>query len=172
VGGPGSSIIDSSTWSFRVGGKSYPSRSVRVSADYFKTLDISLLQGSLFSDRHPEDLGNTAIINEAAMRKLAISGPLGSRIRFPFCDRIPYQIVGVAKDFHLQGLESGIQPTVYRISNAHSGYQSGGAFLVRIGSGDIRKTLDRIKSSWKKIEPDFPIRYSFLGQDFERLSRS
>jgi putative ABC transport system permease protein len=169
---PASQYVDTSTLKFSFGGHPYPLCSVRVSADYFKTLDISLVQGRLFSDQHPEDNNNTAIINEAGSRMLGITNPVGSLIRFPYCDSIPYQIVGVVKDFNVQGFENAVHPTVYSISNAHCGYQSGGAILVKLNTHQIQGTMSEINAAWKKIEPEFPIRYSFIDQDFEHLLKN
>jgi len=41
-----------------------------------------------------------------------------------------------------------------------------------MNSGNIRQTVASIESAWKKIEPDFPIRYSFLDDNFEKLFAS
>ncbi|HMH20242.1 MAG TPA: ABC transporter permease [Puia sp.] len=191
---PGSKFVDTSTHNFGYGGKRYRLNTVKVSADYFRTMEISLLDGRLFDDGHHGDLDNTAIINESAMKLMTrgsahegegnvagagdgVAGraagggasPVGQLIRFPGCDTLPYTIVGVVKDFNAQGFESRIEPAVYSISNAHCGYQSGGAILVRIRTGQVQKTLAGISAFWKTAEPDFPIRYSFLDQDFQKL---
>lgn len=168
---PGSSEVDTTTWEFNYAGNSVRLNSTKISVDYFKTMDIKLLQGRLFAADHPEDLDNTAILNETAFRKLGGSNAIGQQIRFPFCDSIPYTIVGVVKDFNVQGLQAAVQPVIYTTSNAHCGYQSGGAILVKLTTNHVQQTLSGIANSWKTIEPDFPIRYSFLDDDFQRLFR-
>jgi putative ABC transport system permease protein len=77
--------------------------------------------------------------------------------------------VGVVKDFNVQGLENRVVPAIYSISNAHCGYQSGGAILVRVRTGHIQQTMAGIASVWKKVEPAFPVRYSFLDQNLQKL---
>jgi len=165
----GSQIADTSTHEFKVDGQKVRLNIVKVSQDYFKTMGIPLLQGRLFDYVHPEDGDNTAIINETAAKKTGLANPVGRPIYFPGCDSLPYTIVGVVKDFHIQGLESAVRPAVYSISNAHCGYQSGGAILVKIRSDHARQTLTGIENAWKKIEPGFPIRYSFLDNNFQKL---
>ncbi len=166
---PGSKVIDTSTNAFRYGGKSIRLNSVKASVDFFKTMNIGLLQGRLFADDRPEDLNNTAIINETALKQMGTADPVGQSIYFPYCDSIPYTIVGVVKDFNVQGLENDIRPTIYTTSNAHCFFQSGGAILVKIKTVAVQQTLAGIEGAWKKIEPGFPIRYSFLDEDFRRL---
>lgn len=168
---PGSQFLDTSTNEFKYEGKKIRLNNIKISPDYFKTLGIKLAQGRYFDYSHPEDLDNTAIINEAALKAMGTVDPVGRQIRYPYCDTLPYTIVGVVKDFHIQGLESPVEPTVYSISNAHCGFRSGGAILVRIKSdhNPISLTLAGIQKTWKTIEPDFPIRYSFLDANFQQL---
>lgn len=166
---PGSQELDTSTNAFKYQGGQYRLNSVKVGTDYFKVMDIQLMKGRLFSDFYPEDADHSAIINETALKRLGIADPTGRYIYFPYCDSVPYTIVGVVKDFHIQGLQHAVAPTIYTISNAHCEFRSGGAVLVKIGTDHVQQTLAGIQAVWKKQEPDFPIRYSFLDQDFQRL---
>jgi putative ABC transport system permease protein len=168
---PGSAVIDTSTRKFRYHGKEFGFASVKVSTDYFRALDIKLMEGRLFGEDHPEDNDNTAIINESAAKMLDDKNVIGATILFPNCDSIPYRIVGIVKDFNVKGFESVVQPTLYSISNAHCGFKAGGAFLVKINTNDVQQLLRNLTEKWKLIEPDFPIRYSFLDQNFEQLFR-
>jgi len=166
---PGSQELDTSTNAFKYDGRQYRLNSVKVGTDYFKVMDIQLMKGRLFSDLHPEDADHSAIVNETALKKLGIADVTGRYIYFPYCDTFPYTIVGVVKDFHIQGLQHAVVPTIYTISNAHCEFRSGGAVLVKVKTDHVQQTLAGIQAVWKKQEPDFPIRYSFLDQDFQRL---
>jgi putative ABC transport system permease protein len=166
---PGSKVVDTSSLEFKCAGKKVRLNSGRVSIDYFKTMNIQLLRGRLFENDRAEDLDNTAIINETAMKKMGIAEPVGQIIYFPYCDSVPYTIVGIVKDFNVQGLQYQVNPTIYTTSNAHCGYKSGGAILVKIKTDHAQQALAGIETVWKKIEPAFPIRYSFLDQDFQNL---
>lgn len=166
---PGSKEVDTTTNEFRFAGAKVRLNSTKVSVEYFKALDIKLLQGRLFANDHSEDLDNTAILNETALKKLGARDVIGKQLYFPYCDSIPYTVVGVVKDFNVQGLQAAVQPVIYTTSNAHCMYQSGGAILVKISTDQVQKTVAGIEAAWKAIEPDFPIRYSFLDQDFQQL---
>ena len=49
--------------------------------------------------------------------KLNLADPVDEIINFPNCDSIPVKIVGVVKDFNVQGFGSEIQPVVFTIGN-------------------------------------------------------
>ncbi|RFS19679.1 ABC transporter permease [Chitinophaga silvatica] len=162
--------IDTTYTSFTHNGRVVSLTSVRVSTDIFKTLSIPVKDGRWFDDEHPEDLDNTAIINESAAKLLGGEGIIGSNIRYKDCDSVPYKIVGVVKDFQTQGFDSYVRPTFYSVSNAHCGrYQSGNSLLLKIKSGGLDKTMAGITAAWGTIEPEIPLRYSFLDDNFQRL---
>ncbi len=169
---PGDASVDTLTIAYKYNGKEYRMSSVKVSDDYFKTLQIALLQGRLFDGRIADEKTRTAVINEAAAKRLNISSPLGATITFPFCDSVPVQIVGVVKDFNASGFENVVQPVVYTVGNKACMFQSGGGILIKMKSSNINQTVASIEKVWKKIDPDLPIRYSFLDDNFQKLFAS
>lgn len=166
---PGNEHVDTSSTTFTYGGEPKMLTSVRVSSDYFLTLGMQVLLGRMFSDAHPEDQDNTAVINESAAKALGVKDPIGSRISYAECDSVPYEIVGVVKDFQVQGFDSYVRPTLYSISNAHCSYQSGGALMVKVNTANLDKTLADIQKLWGTVEPGIPLRYSFLDDNFQQL---
>jgi putative ABC transport system permease protein len=169
---PGDRSTDTSTISYKYIGKEYRMTSVKVSDDYFKTLNIPLLQGRLFNNSYSDEHTRSAIINESALKKLNLQNPVGQTITFPYCDTVPVQIIGVVKDFNISGFENAVQPVVFTVGNNACMFQSGGGVLVKINSKNIAQTVTAIEASWKKIDPDFPIRYSFLDDNFQRIFTS
>jgi len=169
---PGDAFSDTGTISFKYSGEEYRMNSVKVSTDYFKTLNIDLVKGRLFDDSYRDQNTRTAIINEGAAKKLNLQNPLGAIINFPYCDSVPVQIVGVVKDFNVLGFENNVLPTVFTIGNKACRFQSGGALLVKLNSDHLNSSIAAIEQTWKKIEPDFPIRYSFLDENFQKLFAS
>jgi len=167
---PGDGIFaDTSTIDFKHAGKPYRMASVKISKDYFKTMQIALVAGRQFTDELEDQNTRSAIINESAARKMNLASPIGETIAFPDCDSIPVRIVGVVKDFNVHGFETGIQPEVYTINNKACMFQSGGGILVKLNTDHMQQSVAALEQEWKKIEPDFPIRYSFLDENFQRL---
>jgi len=167
---PGDNLFaDTSTFPFKNDGKTYRMSSVKVSADYFKTLGVPLQAGRYFTNDAADEQTSTAVINQSAARKLNLADPIGGMIIFPGCDSLPVKIVGVVKDFNIKGFESGIQPVVYTIGNKACLFQSGGAILVKLDNRYAHQSIAAITQAWKKIEPAFPLRHSFIDQNFEQL---
>src|ERR1700744_2044751 len=167
---PGDDLYgDTSTFAFKNKGNVYRLSSVKVSADYFKTLGVPLKAGRLFTNDISDQQTRTAVINQSAVKKMNLRYPIGEIVTFGDCDSVPVKIVGVVKDFNVQGFESEVQPVVYTIGNKACMFQSGGAILVKLDSKHAQRTIAGIPQAWKKIEPEFPLRYSFIDQDFEQL---
>ncbi|WP_300439103.1 ABC transporter permease [Christiangramia sp.] len=168
---PGDKIADSSTYNFDYKGEKIRMGSVKVSTDYFKTLEVPLLAGRYFNESFADQNTRNAIINETAARKLS-SNPIGETISFGGCDEGTVKIVGIVNDINVHGFQSNVKPAVYTIENKACMYQSGGAILVKLKSDNINSSITEIQEEWKLIEPDFPLRYSFLDANFEKLFSS
>lgn len=170
---PGDNMfVDTSTIAFKSDGKEFRMSSVKISKDYFKALQIGLLKGRYFTDASADQNTRTAVINETAANKLNISNPIGKTITFPYCDTVPVKIVGVVKDFHVQSFERTVLPEVYTIGNNACRFQSGGAIVVKLNSRHAQQSVAAITRVWKNIEPDFPIRYTFLDENFQKMLQS
>ncbi len=169
---PGDASVDTSTIAYKYNGKEYRMSSVKVSDDYFKTLNISLSKGRLFNGSFLDENTRTAVINEAAAKRLNIANPVGATITFPFCDTVPVQVIGVVKNVNVSGFENAVQPVVYTIGNKACMFQSGGGILIKMKSGNMGQTIVSVEKAWKKIDPDLPIRYSFLDDNFQKLFAS
>lgn len=130
---------------------------------------IALLNGRELTDSYTDQYTRAAVINESASQKLGLQNAIGKTITFPYCDSVPVQIVGIVKDFNVHGFERQIQPEVYTIGNDACMYQSAGAILVKLDSKHIKQSVSAIEKAWKNVEPAFPIRYSFLDDNFKQL---
>jgi len=169
---PGDAFADTSTVAYKYNGKEYRMTSVKVSDDYFKTLDIALLHGRLFNNSYADENTRSVVINESAAKRLNLQNPLGATITFPYCDTVPMQVIGIVKDFNVSGFENAVQPVVFTVGNKACMFQSGGGILVKVKSANVSNTVASIEAAWKKIDPDFPIRYSFLDDNFQKLFAS
>lgn len=165
---PGDEYIDTSTYTFKYASAEHRMASVKVSTEYFTTMGIKLVSGRLFDERQADQNTRSAILNETAARKMG-TDIIGKTIYFDGCDTVPVQVIGVVRDFNVQGFESAVQPVAYTIENKACMYQSGGALLVKINSNKTAGTVAAITEAWKKVESDLPIRYTFLDDNFQRL---
>lgn len=166
---PGDKYIDTSSAGLKWRDKILRFNEIKVSEDYFKTIDAELLTGRWFDDRFADQHTRSAIINRSAASRFSIQNPTGEIVRFQSCDSVPIQIIGVVNDFQVQGVDRPVQPSIFLIGNEACSYRSGGAILVKVSAGNPSATIRKIETVWRTIEPDFPIRYNFLNENFERL---
>lgn len=169
---PGDQHVDTTTIEFNAAGQTYRMNSVKVSEAYFETLDIGLISGRYFDGSYADQHTRSAIINKAAADKLGHRHGKATSIAFAGCDSVPLSVVGIVEDFNVQGLEQQVQPAVYTIGNNACRFQSGGAILVKIEGTDVKRVVEAIEEVWKKIEPDFDLKYSFLDANFQQLFSS
>jgi putative ABC transport system permease protein len=134
--------------------------------DYFNVLNMPVVAGRNFSSAHATDSTDGAIINETAARKLGLKNPIGAKVNIMVRD---YTIIGVVKDGYQAGYNTAIAPAIFAIG-AKTGLLSGyNALLVKLNTRDVEKTTAAITGFWKTVEPAFPLKYSWLDEDFGKL---
>jgi putative ABC transport system permease protein len=131
-----------------------------VDHDYLPTLGIELAQGRNFSRELRSD-SSALILNEAGVRELGLSDPIGTRLRW---QRYVGNVVGVVHDFHFASLHNQIQPLIIPLRPNQANH-----LLVRVAPHKIAEVLPFLRSTLDKIVPNQPFFYSLLGADFDRL---
>ncbi|MCB0675461.1 MAG: ABC transporter permease [Saprospiraceae bacterium] len=130
-------------------------------ADYARTLDLQMAKGRFFAPDIAADTIDHWVVNEAFVRKAELEEPLGARLKFS-ADSVYGQIIGVVKDFHLKGLNSEIRPLV--MHGYHQRWYAG----LKLSTSDLSATIAAVQQLWKEVEPNHPMRYSFLDDDFAK----
>ena len=123
-------------------------------------LDMEMVQGRFFDTNISGDTINNYIVNEALVKKYGIKDPIGQRVRFSWDEEFG-QIVGVIKDFHFHDVTREIEPLIMSAGSwrNHVG--------IKLSTNNLPNTIEAIKTVWADIEPTFPMRYSFLDEEFE-----
>ncbi len=145
-----------------------PLWNMEVDYDLFETLDIKLLEGRKFDREMESDSVLYFILNETAVNNLNIENAVGRRLGNYINqdgDLEIGNIIGIVKDFHIEGFNHPIRPMVMTISN-NVWFAS-----FKIAANDMNTTIDFIEEEWNKLEPTHPFRYSFLDQKFGSLLR-
>jgi len=125
-----------------------------VSADYFKTLGIPLLQGRFFSESDGRDAPAVVVINKSMMRYWEGRDPLGSRISTDNGQSWS-TVVGIAGDVKQFGLDRDSVAQVY-VPLRQTPQGLAGRLLVRT-NGDLGSASQLIKNAVRGIDPDMPI---------------
>jgi putative ABC transport system permease protein len=166
---PGDVYIDTTANTYKVEGREVRLATVKVSKDYFKTLNAPIVQGRDFEDNYNDQHTRSVVLNEAAVSLLGLTDPIDKNIAYPYCDTFQARVIGVVKDFNVQNAATNIRPVAYSIGNKACGYMWGGGLLVKLNSSSSGGTIKAIENLWSSIEPAMPLRYSFLDDNFQKL---
>jgi putative ABC transport system permease protein len=143
-----------------------------IDADYIPTLGMRMLAGRNFNPDIASDTVDNVIINEALMHQYgwtptkSIGQPLEGYDNHGL-SKAP-TVIGVVRDFNYLGLQQKVAPQIFlRFPNEQPNH-----FFVRLKPGNPAKALASMETEWKKILPDYPIRYNFLDEDLGRFYQS
>ncbi|MDE2729225.1 MAG: ABC transporter permease [Gemmatimonadota bacterium] len=139
---------------------------LEVDEHFLDVMEIELVAGRNFSPDWGTDSTTGFLLNETAVRYLGWGAPLDA-IGKQF-EWIPFggargRVIGVVKDFHLRTIHDEIEPVVM-LSHLYHQY-----VLIRIEPGGIPETITRIGETWRNVDAGFPLEYTFLDEDFDRL---
>ena len=143
-------------------------RVYEVDGDFVEIMGLQMSEGRNLSDEASDEI----VINEAAVRMLGWTEPLGRRINFRGQDR---RVVGVIEDFHFDGPRSKIEPLLMGPpSKIESPFMAlvnhwMGVIIVRAQPGYLDEALKVIDDKWAAIAPYRPIYRQSLAEVFARL---
>ncbi|MFC2156675.1 ABC transporter permease [Acidobacteriota bacterium] len=135
--------------------------------DYLKTLGLEMKQGRFFSKDYPSD-ANAAVINEKALELMGWDDPIGKKINNWSQNRGNFTVVGVVKDFHYESFHQKIRPFALFLAGGYYN-RPHRVIAVRLGTGDLTRTIAAIENKWTEFAPANPFEYSFLDQDYDNL---
>ncbi|MEM0963934.1 MAG: ABC transporter permease, partial [Bacteroidota bacterium] len=101
------------------------------------------------------------VLNETAAREAGYASPeaaLGASAEFWSG---PGEVVGVVRDFHVEGLQTAVEPLALVASDM---LQS--VLTLRVRTERLPETLDAVAAVWPELVPSRPFTYSFLDEDF------
>jgi putative ABC transport system permease protein len=138
-----------------------------VDNSFLQTLNVQLEKGRLFSKDFPADTANSMIINEQAVKDFGFPSAqdaIGKNIVADFGEPVYFNIVGVVKDFHFEGLQSQIKPFGFLL-NRRPDYNY---LIAHVSAGNVKAALSAVNAEWTQLNPNEPFEYSFLDQDFQK----
>jgi putative ABC transport system permease protein len=132
--------------------------------DFVKTLGMEIVQGRDFSRDVISDTTFAVLVNEAMVKRMAWTNPIGKKFVFqqgPGNPDIEKHVVGVVKDYHQNSLYDVIEPLMIMLDDDQN------YIFVRTKEGDVRQSLTSLEKVWKEVNPNHPFEYQFLDQDFD-----
>ena len=139
---------------------------IETGSDFVETLGIELIAGRSFyaGERSDSDVFKV-ILNETAAGALGwatLEEAIGKQVYLN--NEYKNEVVGVMKDFHMKSLHQPIQP----MALLHYPYGTT-FFAAKLNPDGLENTLNNIRETWTSILPTFPLRYTFISDDFDRL---
>ncbi|HEY0298884.1 MAG TPA: FtsX-like permease family protein, partial [Arachidicoccus sp.] len=127
-------------------------------ADFVKTMQMKLVAGRDIDVYHYPTDSFAVLLNETAVKVMHLKNPIGTIVT----DDTTFHVVGVVKDFIINGVSDKIEPMIvfgpalwfnvmhYRLNTARP----------------TKDNLDVIKSILKKYNPEYPFDYTFISEDY------
>ena len=133
-----------------------------VDYDYLRTLGIHITSGRNFSRDFPTD-SSGVVINEAAVRELGWTNANAVGKTIIRSGQIAFKVIGVTEDFNYASVKEKVAPIMMILGGNYGGVDS------KIGAGDIKGFLNKLKTNWASFNPQGPLGYYFLDENFARL---
>ena len=125
-----------------------------ISPDYFKTMEIPLVMGRVFTDRDNATAPKVVIINETASRTyFPKENPIGRRFGSSVEQSGQLEIVGVLRDTKYDSVRDVVPPTMYV---PHLQGRPSTLFHVRTAA-DPAGTIAAIREIVRQINPNLPV---------------
>jgi putative ABC transport system permease protein len=129
---------------------------------FFDALGIKVLKGKNFNGQLSDTL-NSVLVNEALVKKMGWTDPIGKKIQVQGGDNAPYsQVIGVVKDYHQKSLYNPIEPLIFVYR------QAGFVVHARLHAQDVAATLKKVEADWKAAFPAQEFKYTFLDDEFRQ----
>jgi putative ABC transport system permease protein len=145
----------------KTSGSSFEVSEFMVDDDYIRTLGMVVVTGRDFTSSDSSDV----IVNEALVREMNWDHPIGQRISA--LSGKDMTVIGVVKDFHLNDPHLPVRPVVLSLGKKYTNN-----LLVRLDTKDLSASIAQILDQWKKLQPNHPLDYSFLNEEFNALYKS
>lgn len=133
--------------------------------DFVSTLGMEIVQGRDFSRDIISDTTFAVLVNEAMVKRMAWTNPIGKKFIFqgngPNNTDIEKHVVGVVKDYHQNSLYDVIEPLMIILDDEQN------YVFVRTQRGDVRQSIASLEKVWKEVNPNHPFEYQFLDENFD-----
>lgn len=139
-----------------------------VDEGFLTTLGITPLAGRVFRRDFPADTNFRMVVNLEGIKQLGFMTPqqaVGKKLLIDWQgETYRWEIIGVVKDFHFKDLHSEIEPYGFQLNNQPQ-YNY---FIAHAKKGNLAATLKSVEAVWHKLNPNEPLEYSFLDDDFQK----
>lgn len=153
------------TNSLEIDGEAIRYKFAPVDPYHIDIMGINLLQGRDFQPDSESDKNNAFILNETAVKAFGLEEPVVGQTLGRHDRKV--KIIGVVEDYHYNSLHETIEPLVL-------GWQPRWLSMayVKVNGKNLQQGLRDLEEVWMDFSPSFPVKYSFLDEQFEELYRT
>lgn len=130
-----------------------------VDEHFFDTYEVKLQQGR-FPDFERKDTLVDVILNQAAVKQLQLTQPVGQLVT----GQVKGRVVGVIEDFNYATLHSSIEPMVI-----YSYPQNFRFVSLKLKERGNQSQLAALEKAWQELYPGYPMEYFFLDNKIQQL---
>jgi putative ABC transport system permease protein len=130
-----------------------------ITVGYFRAMGIRLLKGRDFSERDSADAPDAVIVNEELARRFwPGEDPIGKRLQVATELTRWREVVGVAGNARLSGLEAKIDPAIY-VPFPQNSWPNAlrNSFIVVRTTIDPKSLAPAVRRGLRSVDPGFPI---------------
>jgi len=148
---------------------------MQIDYDFVELLNMKIIEGRNFNREIDRVYWDGMLVNEAAVRKFGWKeNVLEKGISFgqdSEGNNIKLDVLGVIKDFHVGSLHNVIQPIIVFLipDEGDAFYPRHKRLFIRLKNENILETVKHIRNEWSRIDPNNPIDYVFLDENFDKL---
>ena len=140
---------------------------VAIDYDYLKTLQAKFILGRDFSRDYKTDVNESVILNQAAVKELNLTNPIGAELSGINNASDPQKVIGVIEDIHFESFKDKVPAEIFYLRQ-----WCASSILLRLQGDNIISTMNYLENEWKKINSNQPFIYSFLDQSYDNLYKS
>ena len=144
-------------------------KTMRIDNKFLDTYKMKITDGRNFEKERSTD-SQAVIINETDRRDLGWDESIGKTLNRPSHgsdENVAYTVIGVVDDFHVNSLRDAIEPFAIFLLDEGEQFLS-----IRLESGGVYATIDRIKDKWSDLAPALPFDYHFLDDRFDQIHQN
>ena len=137
--------------------------------DYFRTMNIALLRGRVFSNSDTATSPSVLVVSNAfAKYFFPNEDPIGKRIIFDGPNKTPREIIGIVDDVRRKGLDREVQPEMYASYIQRPERRLN--LVIRSAGPDVSELTPAVRASVKAFDPKQIIWRTQTVEDLLRTS--
>ncbi|OPC20440.1 antibiotic ABC transporter permease [Elizabethkingia meningoseptica] len=142
-----------------------------IDYNFFNFYKIKFVAGRDLDIRKASDTMSGVVANEAFVKEIGWNNQqaLGKEIYPGWGSKKKYKIIGVIKDFYVNGVDKPVESMLFYNYDRTSLKNGMSNLQVKLSGNDINGTLERIEKFWNtEAEPGYPFEYSFVNKTFAK----